>query len=282
MAVTALALGSALAWGTADFIGGVKTRTLPVTAVAVSSQLAGAGILTVLIAVASPAGPSGRTLLFGVLAGAANTIGLVAFYRGLAIGRMSVVAPIAGLGVVVPVTVGLASGERPSAVQGAGMLVAILGVALSTRQREAGPACNLGRSVLLAVIAALGIGGNLALLEQGVHHASADAVLWAVLCSRLAAALILSVPLLARARCALPRAGDVPALVLLGATDLLANLLYGLAVRNSLLSLAAVLASLHPAVTVVLARLLLSERMRGTQQLGVALAIAGACLLSAG
>src|SRR5579875_2576413 len=100
MTATALALGSALSWGTADFMGGVKTRALSVTTVAVTSQLVGAGILAVLIALVSPAGPSGRTLLFGVLAGTANTIGLVAFYGGLAIGRMSIVAPIAGLGVV--------------------------------------------------------------------------------------------------------------------------------------------------------------------------------------
>lgn len=289
MWVTALALGSAFSWGTADFIGGMKTRALSVASVALASQLIGAALAGFAVAAFAPGGFSSRTLLYGALAGCANAAGLVAFYRGLALGRMSIVAPIAGLGVLVPVGVGLAAGEQPAALQGAGMLVAVAGVTLSTRQHEPGSATerDLNRRgalpIVLAVLAAAGIGGNLALLGGTVHHGSAGTVLWAVLCSRSATALIVAVPvLLASRRRTLPRAGELPALALLGATDLLANVLYGLAVRNSLLSLAAVLASLHPAVTVMLARAMLAECMRGVQQLGVALAIAGACLLSLG
>lgn len=283
MVLAALSLSSALLWGVADFAGGFMTRALPVRTVAAAGQLVGVVLAGVGVLLFTAGPPSGRAALYGMLAGVANTVGLIAFYRGLAIGRMSVVAPIAGLGVLVPVTEGLLSGEAPSLAQGAGMLLAICGVTMATRRIEAGEPKTNWRSVGLAAVAAAGIGGNLALLGHAVHHGPSASALWAVLLSRLAALIALLLPgILLRARNPRPARQDLPALLVLGTTDMLANVLYALAARTSMLSLAAVLASLHPAVTVILANQRLSERLGRTQQLGVGLTIAGAGLLSVG
>lgn len=281
VAASALALGSALCWGVADFVGGLKNRGLALISVLLVSQGVGLAGALVLVATFAHTAPAGRAITFGLLAGAVNAAGIGAFYRGLAIGRMSVVAPIAGLGVFIPVAFGLAGGDRPSASQALGMAIAVVGVVLVSREVDEGEERRTNRlAILLAVVAAVGIGGNLVFVEAAVRHQPARDALWVVASSRAGTVALVAL-VAARRSGARPCPGTIAALVPLGFSDLAANLLFALAARDSLLSLTAVLASLHPVVTVALAHSLLRERVPGVQGLGVALAVAGAMLMTA-
>jgi len=288
MLVVLLGLSSALSWGVADFIGGVKSRAVALSAVAIASQLSALAACVVVLAVTVQPAPTGEVLAYAALAGVANAIGLTAFYGGLAIGRMSVVAPIVGMSAAVPVAVGLFSGDRPSAVQSAGMAIAVAGVVLASRQ-EVGAEPHRSKyaharalSIGLAVIAALGVGGNLLAVEKAVTVTHAFPIMWVLAVTRtVSLALLVFVALLARQPLRAPRE-QVPALVLLGLLDLSANVLYALATRHTLLSLAAVLASMHPVATVVLARALLGEHIRGVQRVGVLFALGGVVLIAGG
>ena len=280
MLAIVLALGAAVAWGTADFVGGLKTRSVPVLHVGLVSQGAGLAIVVVLVVAAGLPGVSATVLALGAAAGAANVVGIVAFYRGLATGRMSVVAPIVGMSAALPVAVGIASGETLSAPQAAGVVVAVAGIVLTSRELDADAgAASLRPAVMLAVVAALGIGANLVLLERAIDDRPASALLWALAAGRGTTFLIVGAVLAVRGRGRVVISAPLAPLVALGAIDLAANLLYGAAARESLLALAAVLASLHPVVTVLLARALLDERLRAVQQAGVALAVAGVALI---
>jgi drug/metabolite transporter (DMT)-like permease len=212
-------------------------------------------------------------------------VALAAFYRGLAIGTMSVVAPISATGAAVPVLVGLAEGERPGVLQVAGMAAALVGVILAAREcepaedegaehREAGRA-----AIVLALVAAAGFGT----FFVGVDRASATAeVPWVIVVSRSCSLVLVLVAALV-ARPDLPR--DAPsfgALAMVGVLDLSANGLFALATTEGLLSVVAVLGSLYPAVTVVLARFVLAERVSGSQQVGIGLTLAGVVAISAG
>jgi len=208
-------------------------------------------------------------------------VALAAFYRGLAIGTMSIVAPISATGASVPVLVGLASGDRPSAVVLAGIAVAIVGVVLAAREQapEGSVAAAVARrSVLLALVAALGFGAFFVGMD-----ASADAgVLWALLAARIASfSLIAAVALGARPRVPTePRTLGLLAGV--GLLDLAANACFAAATTEGLLSVTSVLASLYPLMTVLLARLVLGERVRRVQEVGIAAAVLGVVLIAAG
>ena len=282
MIPVALALGSAVLWGVADFLGGLKTRSLPLAVVAVHSQATGLVLVLGLLAAAGMPATEPEVIGWGVMAGSAYVLGLAAFYRGLATGRMSLVAPLAGMSAAVPVAVGAASGEALSAVQVAGVVVAVAGIALAARERDA--AGSLGATTRLALalgaIAALGIGVNLVGVEAAVAGRPASALLWVLAVTRFVALLAWILLSLGTGGGGALRRLPPRSLVALGAFDLLANVLFGLAVRESLLTLAAVLASLHPVFTVLLSRVVLKEPLRPVQQAGVALAVAGVALLS--
>ena len=115
-----LALTASLSWGLGDFLAGLRTRRLPVVTVLVVSQAAGLSTIALVVAIRGIGPPDGRYLFFGSLAGVAGAVGLAALYRGLAVGPMSIVAPISGTAAVVPVVAGVVTGERPSAAQGRG------------------------------------------------------------------------------------------------------------------------------------------------------------------
>src|SRR4051794_2451742 len=135
MAAVALALLSSICWGAADFLGGLTSKQVPVPAVLLLSQ--GPMVLPLLLwALAAGDAPTTHGLLLGALAGVAGAIALTAFYRGLSIGTMSIVAPISAAGAVVPVVAGLVSGERPAGLQVAGIVAAIAGVVLASREPE--------------------------------------------------------------------------------------------------------------------------------------------------
>jgi drug/metabolite transporter (DMT)-like permease len=273
-----LALGASLAWGFADFGAGVGSRRLPVFVVALVMQSAGLVVAGVAVAVTGDTFPSWRQVAWAGFAGLAGVGGLAAFYRGLAIGSMGIVGPISTTAAIVPLAYGLARGERPSALQAAGVALAVLGVAgaslehVPETQRR-----RIGTGVGLALLAAAGFGCSLI----GLSRAAPGGIAWAVWIMR-----VVAVPCMLALALALgaqrPSRRMWPLLVGVGIGDTGATLLYAAATTRGLLSVVAVLASLYPVVIVVLARLLLDERVARPQLLGVAVALAGVALVSAG
>jgi drug/metabolite transporter (DMT)-like permease len=273
----ALALGASLAYGLGDFVGGLKSRALHVLAVLALSQLAGLAAVLVWVAVSSDQWFGWDGAAWAAGAGIGGATGLAALYRGLAIGAMGIVAPISALAAAIPFAVGVLGGERPRALQVAGIAVALAGVAVASREPAAsggGRAAGVG----LALVAALGFGFYFVFLDR----AAEESVPYAVACARstsfalaLGAALVLSVGL---------RVGAVhlPAIALVGLCDVGANVLFALASTRGYLSVVSVLTSLYPIVTVALAAVVLRERIAPTQRAGVAAALAGAALITAG
>jgi drug/metabolite transporter (DMT)-like permease len=270
----ALALGASLAWGVADFVGPVKGRTLGPLRVLLWGQTAGLAAIAILVAVRAEPWP-GATVLLAVPAAAAGTLGLYAYYRGMAVGAISIVAPVAGASAVIPVAIGIASGDRPGAMQLAGIACALLGVALASREPGAAGR-RLAAGVGLALLAAIGFG-----FYFPPMHAAGDAnAWWASLLFRTTSASIVAAGVLLR-RPAL-RLGPADAAVVgaVGVGDMLGNLLFAAAAGRGLVSVTSVLASLYPVVTIALARAALAERVARIQQLGVALTLAGVVLIS--
>jgi drug/metabolite transporter (DMT)-like permease len=271
-----LALLSGLLWGTADFAGGVMSRRLRALAVVGWSQGVALLALVTVVLITGTRAPLGGWLPWGIAAGLSGAGGLVCFYRALAVGTMGVVAPIAALGVLAPVLVGLADGERPRTWQWVGMGLALLGVIAASGPELSG-AVEQRSSVALAGASGLLFGISLTCMARG---AVAGPVL-TVTAMRLASmTLFVLIALLART------VGGVgtehlPALVAVGLADAGANLLYSYAVTLGMLTVVAVLGSLYPVATVVLARVFLHERLQPVQTVGVVLALGGVALLSA-
>jgi drug/metabolite transporter (DMT)-like permease len=251
---------------------------MPVLAVLAVSQPA--GLVLALGAVAlfdADSLPAGKVAL-GFAAGAAALAGLGAFYSALAVGTMSVVAPIAALGVVVPVAVGLARGEVPGAVAFAGLVVAVAGVVLLSSEEDSSGAPVARRSIVLALVSALGFGTMFTLLDV----VASDRPGWAIVSARtggvtlVLAAVALARPALGAIRSALP------VLVAVGALDITANSLFTVASTMGLLPVVAVGGSMYPAFTIALAHVVLGERLRALQRLGVVMALAGVALIAGG
>ncbi len=284
MLAIVMALGAAAAWGAADFLGGLKTRQLTLAAVAIVSQAAGLVICVAIVAPQAGDLPNGALFGYGALAGVVNAIGLAAFYRALALGRMSVVAPIVGMSALVPVIAGLAEGERPGTAQVAGIVLGIAGVVVASRHLDDGEpdSARASRVIPLAIVAALAIGGNLLWVEKAVAADPEASVLWILTASRGVTVLIILAVVLVTGGMTRPGTAALPALIALGALDVAANSLYALAVEETLLSVAAVLASLHPVATILLARAFLGERLQRVQLGGVVLVMAGIVLLAGG
>jgi drug/metabolite transporter (DMT)-like permease len=278
LAAIALALGASFVYGLSDFLGGLKSRSLPQLSVLLISQ---GGALVVLVAVAAASGagpPDGRYVLYAVLAGLAEAVGIAALYRGLAVGSMSVVAPIAATAPVVPVVAGLALGEVLTPIQAGGIVLAVAGVmtiSLVPGGASSGPAVRT--SVAFGLLTALGFGGFLAALDA----ASEGGVTWALLVARLTTvAVYATVAAATRPALRVARA-EVPVLILIGSLILAADAMFAVASTKGLLTVVAVLSSLYPLVTIALAHRYLHERMAGFQPLGIAIALAGAAAISA-
>jgi drug/metabolite transporter (DMT)-like permease len=281
-----LALLSSCLWGLSDFLGGTASRRLPVPTVLGGSQLAGL-LLLIPIAVATGAVDTPRDYVVpAAVAGAVGIVALGMFFRALSIGTMGVVAPIAALGVAVPVLVGLARGEHPSGWQLAGILVAVIGVVLASGPELAGRGAGGATPLLLAVGAAVGFGLVLLLVAQASEGASGAVVMTLLTMRVTSVSLVLLVLLvfavLGRRRPLVATRLDVPLLVLIGAADAAANGTYALSSRGSLVSVASVLASLYPVVTALLAFRIHGERLTRVQLAGVAASLTGVALLAAG
>jgi drug/metabolite transporter (DMT)-like permease len=279
LTVVLLALAASFAWGFADFGAGAATRRLHVFVVAAISQTAGLAVAAAVVLVTGRAAPPAAQLAWGLGAGLVGVVGLSAFYRALAVGTMGIVGPITATAASVPVAYGLARGEQPSVVQGIGVALAVLGVAAaSVEPLPENGRRKLGTGVGLALAAALAFGCALI----GLSRAASGGIEWAVLTMRLAAAPVVIVAAVA-VRGGLPGSSRTWLLLAgVGLVDAGATLLYGAAATRGLLSVVAVLASLYPIVIVVLARLLLSERLARGQLAGVSVALAGVALISVG
>lgn len=275
----ALALCASLLWGAADFLGGTAARRLPATGVVLVSQGAAlVGLLVVATATGAFGDPTGY-LLWAISAALVGVVALTAFYAALAEGTMGVVAPIAALGVVVPVAVGLAQGDRPSVWQGVGVALAITGVVLASGPEVRGGAGRGGsRPLVLAVVAAAGFG----LVIVCVAHGAKVSTTMTLLVMRATSVAVLA-PLAALGTVAVRASRrDLPLLVAIGAGDVLANAALAVASTRGLLSVVAVLSSLYPAVTVLLARAVHDERLSRVQTVGVTAALGGVVLIASG
>src|SRR5215210_7338933 len=273
-----LALLSSVLWGGADFLGGTVSRRLPALVVVGASQLVGLlAIAAVAVALGELDAPTGY-VPWAVAAGIAGLVGLVAFYAALASGTMGVVSPIAALGVIVPVVVGLARGERPSGLQLAGIVLAVVGVVLASGPELSGRAGL--RPLLLAVLAATCFGLTLLFIAEGARSSTVMTLVTMRMTSVVAVTLVL-VSLARRTRVRLtPR--DVAPIALVGIGDVSANLAYGAASTRGLVSVVAVLGSLYPVVTVLLARIVHDERLAAVQNAGIAAALSGVALIAVG
>jgi drug/metabolite transporter (DMT)-like permease len=223
-------------------------------------------------------GPKDAAALLAIPAAISGTLGLFAYYRGIAVGAISIVAPIAGVSAVVPVIVGIASGESPSALQLVGIACALVGVFLAALEPRRGGETRLAAGVGLAALAALGFGGYFPFM-----HAAGNAdYWWASLIFRIASTSVILLAVAVRRPSLVVPGRLLPWLALIGFGDMFGNLLFAAASTTGLVSVTSVLASLYPIVTVVLARLVLSERVARSQEAGIALTLAGVVLISAG
>lgn len=279
--VLAVAFGAlaSVCWGVADFLGGLRTRRLSLAAVLLVSQLTGLAAAAI-VALAIAEAPSLTDLTPAAIAGVCQLVGIAALYRGLAIGTMSVISPVsAGGAAALPVIVGLATGERPGALQYAGMVAAFVGVILATRGPAGGGSRASREALSLAGLAALGFGGFYVGIDAAVEDAEP---LWALLAARASAGVVLVGALLVLRPPMRAAPADLPSLAAIGLLDVGANAFIALGTDTGLVSVVAVLGSLYPVATVVLARAVLGERLAAVQVAGVVAALAGVALLAAG
>jgi drug/metabolite transporter (DMT)-like permease len=276
MQAVALALGASLTWGLADFFGPLQGRVLGALRALVYVQLGGLVGIAVIVAVRGK-GMEGSATLLAVPAAVSGTLGLFAYYRGVAVGAISIVAPIAGISAIVPVIVGIASGDRPSPWQLLGMAFALIGVFLAARE-PGRTGARFAAGVGLAMLAALGFGGYFPFM-----HAAGDTDFWwASLIFRMTSTSVILATVAAQRPTLGVSARVLPWLALIGFGDMFGNLLFAASSASGLVSITSVLASLYPIVTVVLARIILSERVARSQEAGIGLTLAGVALISAG
>ncbi len=281
MLALALALGASVAWGGSDFMAGLASRRLSLLAILVGSQAAGLALLVGLLAVSAEPAPSRDGALAAAAAGVLELAGFAGLYKALGLGPMSIVAPISSAGALVPVTASLAGGERPSAVTVVGMGVALAGAAVACIERGGDAprgARRLAPGAAMAAFAALSFGGFFVAMNLATD---ATGPAWAVALNQSTSVSVL----LAAAALTRPRLGfaapDLVAVATVGLLDGAANAMFAFALTEGLTSTVSVLGSLYPVTTVMLAALLLEERVAPLQAAGVTAVIAGIALVSA-
>ncbi len=280
-----LALASALLYGAADFTGGLASRRAGTLPVIVLSQLSGLVLLVVLLPLLPPASPSRAALLWGVSAGFTGGVGVALLYRALAIGRMAVVAPTTALcAVAIPVVVSVALGERPAPLAVLGILLGLGAIVLVSQQTasetpplDRSAAGRLPPGVGIALVSGVAIGLFLLALAQ----TGPEAGMWPILASRSTSVILFGLAAAAGRR-SLRMPGTLALTLLCGVVDMSANALYLVAARTGPLSVVVTLSSLYPASTVLLARVVLGERLNARQVAGVGCALAAIVLIVSG
>ncbi|MEJ7741896.1 MAG: DMT family transporter [Nocardioidaceae bacterium] len=271
-----LALVSSLMWGASDFLGGLISRRRPVLVIVGWSALFGLGMATVAVVLTEGWHSPYGWAPWGAAAGAAGALGLICYYAALSTGTMGVVAPVTSLGVVVPVVIGLLSGEKPTIVVWLGITVAIVGIVLTSGPEFTGEAS--ARPVVVAALAGLFFGVFFVFMDQGSED-SPLLTLWAM--RALVTAAFVVAALVRRTTGGLA-VRDFGWVVAVAAGDLGANLAFGIASTMGFVSITSVLSSLFPVITVLLARLVLKERLRAVQIAGVAVTMVGVACISVG
>ena len=275
----ALGVLVALAYGSGDFLGGITTKRLPTLTVLLVSQSFGLAAAVVLVVALRDAPPPAHIFLLSATSGVVLVIALGLLFRGLALGRMSIVAPLSAIGGgVLPVAWGLLRGERPSGLALAGVGVALVAAAIVGGGAEHDPAAAISPRLEMALGAGAGIGFGIVFIL--LAESSSGSGMWPVFIARC-----VSVPLLAVVAVVLGRSprvarADIAPVAGAGLCDVGANALVVLAVRRGLLSLVAPVASLYPATTVVLARFVLHERIGRQRAAGLALGLVGLALIA--
>ncbi len=287
--VTILALAAAVLYGTADFLGGVASRRASVFTVLALTVPAGAVVMVLAALLGGLLGHGGTgapasagdwsAVGWAAASGVCGAGGLIAFYAGFASAPISVVAPVAALvSAVLPVGVAIAGGERPATTVIAGGLICLVAVVLVSAQ-PADHARGRGRLLALGYGAAAGVGFGLFFIF--LKNAGQSGVLWPVAISRSAGTVVaFGLALATRTRLRPGRDGITRIALLSGVIDAAANVCYVLATRAGLFGLAVVITSLYPGMTVLLARVLLAERIRWVQRTGLLLAAAGVVLVT--
>lgn len=273
------ALLAAFAYGSADFFGGLATKKSSVLTVVTTASALGLGIALVAVPLFSPHPPTTRDIELGALIGLVSGGALASLYRGLAVARMSVVAPItAVVAAIVPVAFGRIVGERPSWVVATGIVLAIGAVgliSLSSHEDIGGQPEPKRSGIPEALLAGVGFGLVYVILSQTSRG------MWPLVSARVASLTIVGGLALATRRLEAPTRQTIPA-AFSGTLDMVGNIFYLTALRHTLISVAAVLASLYPASTVMLARIVLKERLGRVQWIGIACAAAGIALIAHG
>jgi len=269
----------ALGWGSGDFLGGISAKRLPTVTVLLVSQAVGLAVALLLVVALRDTVPEPHIFPLSAAAGIVGVAALGLLFRGLAVGRMSIVAPLSAIGGgVLPVAWGLLRGERPSALALVGVGLALVAAAVVGRGAEHDPARSISPRMELALGAGAGIGFGVVFIL--LSEASSGSGMWPIFIARCT-----SVPMLAviatvvGASLRVTRADFAP-VAGAGLFDVGANALVLLAVRRGLVSLVAPVASLYPAITVLFARVVLHERIGRPRAGGLALALVGLALIA--
>jgi drug/metabolite transporter (DMT)-like permease len=277
-----LAIGSAAIYGAADFFGGLATRRASTLAVVLLSQATGLVLLALLLPMLPAASPSRTDILWGLAIGVSGGVGVSLLYRALAIGSMAVVAPITAVcAVAIPVAVSVVLGERPAPLAVAGIALGIASIVLVSRQTaapspdDAGARRGFGPGVGTALASGIAVG----LFFLFTAQTSPAAGMWPLLVARMVTVTLFGIIVVTR-RVPVRMPGPVLALAIVaGAVDMFANALYLLAARLGPLSVVVTLSSLYPASTVLLARVVLGERLNAWQIVGVGAALTAIVLI---
>jgi len=273
-----LALAGALGWGVGDFFGGIASRRLAVLTVLAVSQAVGLVGAYLWVLASGDAFPGVGNLLPAAVGGVAALAGLAALYRGFALGAMGIVAPISAASPVVPLAVDGAHGEVPSGSQWAGVVLVVTGIVTLSWERSTDGGRRVAAGAGLAVLAALGFGAFFVGIDAGADESAA----WAVAASRTASVPVAVVAALVTATAITVPRRTLPLVAAVGIFDTGANVFFAAATTRAAVGIVAVLGSLYPVVTVVLAWLVLGERLGTPKRIGGAVAVAGAALVAAG
>ncbi len=271
-----LSLISALAYGVSDFLGGIFAKKASAWQVAVVGQTS-SGFFSLVAALLVSGSPTGRDLTFGALAGLGGGFGVVFLYRGLATARMGVVAPISAVGAaLLPVGVGLVTGDRPSSLAVFGIVCAFPAIALISRVVEDNPAHRGG--VLDGVLAGLGFGALFVFLGQ----IGSDAGLYPLAVSQATSVMAIIMMATVLRQAWVPRDRGSWIAVTMGPLGATAQAAFMFATHHGLLSIVSVISSLYPASTVLLAAVVLREKIHGWQGVGLVFAALAVALVAAG
>jgi drug/metabolite transporter (DMT)-like permease len=272
----ALSLLSALAYGISDFLGGIFAKRSSAWQVAIVGQTS-SGVISLIAAVFVAGSPTGTDLMYGALAGLGGGFGVAFLYRGLATARMGVVAPLSAIGTaLIPVIVGLTTGDRPSPMALLGVVCAFPAIVLISRVVDDNPAHRGG--VIDGILAGVGFG----LLFTFLGQVGDDAGLYPLAVSQIASVLSVIITATVLGQAWLPRDRKVWGAVVMGPLGATAQGAFLYATHHGLLSIVSVISSLYPASTVLLAAVLLREKIHGWQGMGLVLAALAVALVAAG